>query len=150
MDDLFKATLQKHKDKGAYTYKAVVLDLMEQVFRHYNVGTVIINDRIVNEFKCKLWRMDKAISKAKGGKQKQTLLKKWTNRRLSVWEMKIYYSEVDNIGTKRENDKLNLQKHKLEDELDQMATKVAKLEAQVDKEHNSASVCKKKIQKTLS
>ena len=60
--------------------------------------------------------MEKALSKANGGKQRQLLHKKWTNGKFSVWKIKIFYSEVDNIRTKMENVELKCEKRKLEDQ----------------------------------
>jgi hypothetical protein len=76
---LFKATLKNHKEKKPYEYKAMLIDLIQQVLYHCRVGTVKVNDRLIREFKAKLWRMEKAIERAKGGRSKKDLYKKWAD-----------------------------------------------------------------------
>lgn len=147
MNDLFKNTLKKHKEKEPYIHKAMLIDLIQQVLSHCSVGTVIISDRLINEIKSKLWRMEKAVERAKGGKSKKELYKKWANGTLSVWKLKIYYSEVENIVTKKLNDKLIGEKRKLEDKVEEMSTKIAKLESKAEKSSNSIQHCKNKFKR---
>jgi hypothetical protein len=118
--------------------KAMLTDLIKQIFHHYNVGNLIVTDRILNQFKIELNRMEKAKGKAKcGGRQIKLLMDKWSDGKYSLWKLKICYSEVDNVVTKAENSKLKSEKRKLEDQLEQVSVKVAKLESKVDKSSNS-------------
>ena len=92
--------------------------------------------------------MEKEIKKAKSGeRQKKLLIEKWSHGECSLWKLKIYYSEVDNIVTKHENDKLKSEKRKLEVELEHVSAKVAKLERNVNMATNSSQLYKKKFWK---
>jgi hypothetical protein len=82
--------------------------------------------------------MENAKRKAKGGRQIKFLIEKWSHGKYSIWKLKIYYSEVDNIITKAENNKLRSEKHKLQDELEQISVKMPKLERKVDTASNCA------------
>lgn len=148
LDDLFMVTLKKHKEKDPFVEQDMLADLITQVFHHYNVGTVNISDRILSQFRTKMNRMENAKGKAKGGgRQMKLLIEKWSHGKYSIWKLKIYCSEVDNIVTKAENNKLRSEKRKLEDELEQISVKVAKLERKVGTASNSAQSYKKKFQK---
>ena len=126
----------------------MLADLITQVFHYYNVGEVIISERILKQFGTKISRMEKEMKKAKsGGRQKKLLIEKWSHGECSIWKLKIYYSEVDNIVTKHENDKLKSEKRKLEVELEHVSAKVAKLERNVNMATNSSQLYKKKSRK---
>lgn len=125
----------------------MLIDLVEQVFKHCNIGKVIIGDRILQEFKTKLWRMEKLLNKAKGGTAKKVLYAKWTHGKYSTWNFKMYYCELDSVLTKNENDQLRGEKRKLEDKLEQVSAKKAKLEEKLEKMSNSVKSHKKKFKK---
>lgn len=143
------ATLKKEKEKGSFTEKAMLTSLIQQVFSHCNVGSVNITDRILKMFSAKLWRMKKSKGKAHkgGGKQLKVLYEKMEHSNFLIWKFKVYYSEVDNILAKTENDKLRGEKRKLESKLEKMNEKVARLEEKVEKAEKSTQSYKKKFQK---
>ncbi len=103
----------------------------------------------ISEALCqKMNRMENAIGKAKGGGRRMKLvIEKWSDGKYTTWKLKIYYSKVDNIVTRVENNKLRSERHKLEDKLEQISVNVAKLERKVDTASNSAQSYKKKFQK---
>ena len=90
----------------------------------------MLNNRIINEFKTKLWRLQETMAKtaAKEGSAVKRLLAKWTSGRYSTWNFKIYYSELEQEKLKQENVRLNPEKRKVEDDIDVLTCKKAKFE----------------------
>ncbi len=66
--------MKKRKEKGLHTRKALLIDLVQEVLLHCNVGTVITG-RILEQFKVKVCRMENAMKKSKKWKAKETIKK---------------------------------------------------------------------------
>ena len=101
-----------------------------------NVPNVIVNSRLVQEFKTKIWRLNQALAKAKtkGGNGLKKLFSQWTNGKYSTWSLKIYYYELENVRLQNENNELKGQKRKLEDDYEEERCKKSKLEEKLKEE----------------
>lgn len=93
-------------------------DSKGKVCQKCNVPSVIVNSRLVQEFKTKIWRLNQALAKAKtkGGNGLRKLFSQWTSGKYSTWSFKIYYNELDSVRLQNENNELKGQKRKLEDD----------------------------------
>ena len=93
--------------------------------------------------------MKKALKKANksGGKTAKALAAKWTNGRYATWNIKIFYNELNSVVLKSENNELRGEKRKLEEQLDNLNCKSAKLQNTVQKLTNKLSNTDKKFKK---
>lgn len=109
---------------------SVLKELVQQACQMCNVPGVIVNTRLIQAFKTKMWRLNEAMVKAKtqGGNGVRSLLKKWTTGRYSTWSFKIYYSELEPERLKQENNNLKAEKRKLEEDLEVERCKKTKIE----------------------
>ena len=82
--------------------------LIRKVCQKCNVPSVIVNSRLVQEFKTKIWRLNQALAKAKtkGGNGLRKLFSQWTYGKYSTWLFKIYYNELDSVRLQNENNEL--------------------------------------------
>lgn len=89
-----------------------------KVCQKCNVPSVIVNSRLVQEFKTKIWRLNQALAKVKtkGGNGLRKLFSQWTYGKYSTWSFKIYYNELESVRLQNENSELKGQKRKLEDD----------------------------------
>ena len=97
---------------------SVLKILIGKVCQKCNVSSVIVNSRLVQEFKTKIWRLNQALAKAKtkGGNGLRKLFSQWTYGKYSTWSFKIYYNELESVRLQNENSELKGQKRKLEDD----------------------------------
>ena len=116
-----------------------------------NVPNVIVNSRLVQEFKTKIWRLNQALAKAKtkGGNGLKKLFSQWTNGKYSTWSFKIYYYELENVRLQNENNELKGQKRKLEDDYEEERCKKSKLEEKLKEEKARNKEITGKFQKKL-
>ena len=104
--------------------------LIQKVCQECSVPSVIINSRLIQEFKTKIWRLNQALTKAKnmGGNGVRRVFSQWTNGQFSTWSFKIYYNGMGCARLQNENNDLRGQKRKLEDDLKEERCKKAKIE----------------------
>ena len=116
-----------------------------------NVPNVIVNSRLVQEFKTKIWRLNQALAKAKtkGGNGLKKLFSQWTNGKYSTWSFKIYYYELENVRLQNENNELKGQKRKLEEDYEEERCKKSKLEEKLKEEKARNKEITGKFQKKL-
>lgn len=109
---------------------SVLRILIQKVGQECGIPGVIINHRLIQEFKTKIWRLNQALAKAKtmGGNGVKKLFSNWTRGKFSTWNFKIYYYEMDCVMLQNENNELRGQKRKLEDDLKDEKCKKAKIE----------------------
>ena len=96
---------------------SVLETLIGKVCQKCNVPSVIVNSRLVQEFKTKIWRLNQALAKVKtkGGNGLRKLFSQWTYGKYSTWSFKIYYNELESVRLQNENSELKGQKRKLDD-----------------------------------
>ena len=84
---------------------SVLRILIQKVGQECGIPSAIINHRLIQEFKTKIWRLNQALAKAKtmGGNGVKKLLSKWTKSKFSTWNFKIYYYEMDCVMLQNEN-----------------------------------------------
>ena len=83
---------------------SVLKILIGKVCQKCNVSSVIVNSRLVQEFKTKIWRLNQALAKAKtkGGNGLRKLFSQWTYGKYSTWSFKIYYNELESVRLQNE------------------------------------------------
>ena len=83
---------------------SVLKILIGKVCQKCNVPSVIVNSRLVQEFKTKIWRLNQALAKAKtkGGNGLRKLFSQWTYGKYSTWSFKIYYNELESVRLQNE------------------------------------------------
>ena len=124
--ELYKS-LTKQEQVGS-DQMCFLKELAKQACEMSGVPGVTISDRIIQAFKTKLWALKQAMAQAKGGGPIKRLLAKWTTGRYATWSFKIYYHELEAERLQQENNCLRAEKRKLENDLDQLECKKAKIE----------------------
>ena len=76
---------------------------------------------------------------------KKIRIDKWNHGKTSTWKFKVYYSEVDNMATKLEDNRLKGEKHELLEIVHEASIKMANLENKTFKSLNSPLTQKKKF-----
>ena len=138
MYELYKSAQQEADDRDEELdpvgslgkTNSVLRILIEKVGLKCGIPSVIINHRLIQEFKTKIWRLNQALAKAKtkGGNGVKKLFSQWTKGKFSTWNFKIYYNEMDCVMLQNENSELRGQKRKLEDDITEERCKKAKIE----------------------
>lgn len=91
-------------DPGYSDTTSILREVIKHVFEKIGIP-VIINTRIIQEFKSKIWRLKDAMAKAvcKGGGSVKRLFQRWEKGRNATWNFKIYYNEMEAERLKEEN-----------------------------------------------
>ena len=116
-------TVSKESEKeDAENYQSVLLAI-NKVFDQSGIHGIIINSRILEVFRKKIFCLEKAVKEASkcGGKQLNALLTKL--RTGPCYSFKVYYNEVDVVQLKNESSKLRGEKRVLEESLVQEKAK---------------------------
>ena len=124
--ELYKS-LKKQEQEGSDQI-CFLKELAKQACEMSGVPGVTISDRIIQAFKTKLWALKQAMAQAKGAGPIKRLLAKWTSGRYTTWSFKIYYHELEAERLQQENNCLRAEKRKLENDLDQLECKKAKIQ----------------------
>ena len=124
--ELYKS-LKKQEQEGSDQI-CFLKELARQACEMSGVPGVTISDKIIQAFKTKLWALKQAMAQAKGGGPIKRLSAKWTTGRYATWSFKIYYHELEAERLQQENNCLRAEKKKLENDLDQLECKKAKIQ----------------------
>ena len=114
---------KQSKDEDGENYESVLSTIVNKVFEQSGIRGVLINSRISEVFRKKIFCLQKAVKKAsnRGGRQLNTLLSKLETG--PPYRFKVYYNEVDVHQLKDENSQLRGEKRKLEESLVQEKAK---------------------------
>ncbi|CAH3115052.1 unnamed protein product [Pocillopora meandrina] len=108
INNLLIYTISKQcKDKDGENHESVLSTIVNKVFEQSGIRGVIINSRISEVFRKKIFSLQKAVKKATGPR----------------YRFKVYYNEVDVHQLKDENSQLRGEKRKLEESLVQEKAK---------------------------
>ena len=118
--DLTKDSDCKVNTTGVTETQLAIERVIRKVFAHYSIP-LEVSDPIRNSFKCKLWRMGKALSSMGGTKRKLTL-ERWKEGKLSTWSLTIHSREAHRQLLKRT--------HQVEIQLEEQVSKRQKLESE--------------------
>ena len=118
-----------------YSKEEIIREIITSVFQEYNISSITITPRIIDAFKNKLYRMCSKLSAVAncGQKRMKLLEQKWKSGKFSVWHFKVYYEELQTFELQQDNLKIREGKHKLEQDVEELAAKKAKTEQKLDK-----------------
>ena len=113
---IYTVSKESEKEDGE-NYQSVLLAIINKVFDRSGIHGIIINSRILEVFRKKIFCLEKAFKKASkcGGRQLNALPTKL--RTGPCYSFKVYYNEVDVVQLKNENSKLRGEKRVLEESL---------------------------------
>ena len=114
---------KERKEEDGENHQSVLSAVVNKVFEQSGIRGVIINNRILEVFRKKIFCLQKAVKRASkcGGRQLNALLNKLeTGPR---YQFKVYYNEVDVHELKNENNRLGGEKRALEESLVQEEAK---------------------------
>jgi len=119
---IYTVSKESEKEDGE-NYPSVLSAIINKVFERSGIRGLIINNRILEVFRKKIFCLEKAVKKASkcGGRQLSVLL-----RKLDMgprYQFKVFYNEVDAIQLKNENTQLRGEKRVLEESLVQEKAK---------------------------
>ena len=108
----------------------MTIQVLQTVFEASGLKSILLSKRIISGFRTRLYRILKSVSSASqhGSTTLRALLLKWRSDPKTQCQIKIYYSEMEVISLKNENDALIERKRKLETELENETAKRRKTE----------------------
>lgn len=112
---------------------SVLKILIEKVCQKCEVPSVIVNSRLLQMFRSKIYSLNQALAKAKtrGGNGVKKVFAQWTSGKYSTYTFKIFYNELNCARLQNDNIDLKGQKRKLEDDLKEERFKKAKIEKEL-------------------
>ena len=132
---ILKENLQKERGRKIlwlqlYKEENVTIQVLQTVFKVSGLNSILLNKHIISGFRTRLYIILKSVSAAAqyGSTTLCTLLLMWRSDPKTQYQIKIYYSEVEIISLKNENDALIERKWKLETELENETAKRRKTE----------------------
>ena len=146
---LIHTVSKENEKKDGENYQSVLLAIINKVFDRSGIHGIIINSRILEVFRKKIFCLEKAVKKASkcGGRQLNALLTNW--RMGPSYQFKVYYNEVDVVQLKNENSKLRGEKRVLEEALVQETAKQLRVDKKaqeaLDKAEKKGAFYKKKF-----
>lgn len=145
---IYTVSKENEKEDGE-NYQSVLLAIINKVFDRSGIHSIIINSRILEVFRKKIFCLEKAVKKASkcGRRLSSALLTKL--RTGPSYQFKVYYNEVDVVQLKNENSKLRGEKRVLEESLVQETAKRLRVDEKaqeaLDKAEKKGAFYKKKF-----